>query len=248
MLSQVDSVIIIPSYNETLALPSLLRELAKHLTTGHAVVVMDDSNKSISDSIRDECTSVMNNADCNFVFDSSEKKSGRGAAIRRGMKMALELYPRAKFIIECDADGSHRVEDILKLMQSENTADLIIGSRYLDESQIIGWPVSRRIFSFCLNILIPKLVHVPVQDITNGLRRYTTDTTRKILENPQRNLGFIYLSEQAIIVERSGLSISEIPITFIDRTLGKSTVTWREIYGSIVGITQLVTIKSTIKK
>ena len=83
MLSQVDSVIIIPSYNETLALPSLLRELAKHLTTGHAVVVMDDSNKSISDSIRDECTSVMSNADCNFVFDSSEKKSGRGAAIRR---------------------------------------------------------------------------------------------------------------------------------------------------------------------
>jgi dolichol-phosphate mannosyltransferase len=164
------------------------------------------------------------------------------------MKMALELYPRVKFIIECDADGSHRVEDILKLMQSENTADLIIGSRYLDESQIIGWPVSRRIFSFCLNILIPKLVHVPVQDITNGLRRYTTDTTRKILENPQRNLGFIYLSEQAIIVERSGLSISEIPITFIDRTLGKSTVTWREIYGSIVGITQLITVKSTIKK
>ena len=247
MLSQVDFVIIIPSYNETLALPSLLRELAKHLTAAQCVIVMDDSRESISDSIRLECTAIMNQADCNFIFVSSEKKSGRGAAIRRGMKMALELYPSAKYTIECDADGSHRVEDILKLMRSENSADLLIGSRYLDGSQILGWPASRRVFSLCLNILIPKIFHVPVHDITNGLRRYTVEASRRILENPQINSGFIYLSEQAIVVKRSGLSISEIPITFIDRTLGKSTVTWREIYKSVIGIFQLLSIKSSMK-
>lgn len=246
MQAQVDFVIIIPSYNETLALPNLLRELGKHLTIEHAVIVMDDSQESISDSIRDECKAIMSNVECNFVFDSSKKKSGRGAAIRRGMEMVHELYPSAKYTIECDADGSHRVEDILRLIRSESTADLLIGSRYLDGSQILGWPASRRFFSFCLNILIPKLIHVPVHDITNGLRRYSIDSTIKILESPQKNSGFIYLSEQAIVVKRSGLSISEIPIIFIDRTLGKSTVTWREIYKSIVGIIQLLFVKSTI--
>jgi dolichol-phosphate mannosyltransferase len=80
---------------------------------------------------------------------------------------------------------------------------------------------------------------VPVSDITNGLRRYSSVAIDRILATKQENSGFIYLSEQAIIVKNANLTIAEIPIVFVDRTLGKSTVTWREISSSLLGVAKL---------
>jgi dolichol-phosphate mannosyltransferase len=81
---------------------------------------------------------------------------------------------------------------------------------------------------------------VPVSDITNGLRRYSKAAIEKILQTKQENSGFIYLSEQALIVKNSNLLITEIPIIFVDRTLGTSTVTWREISNSLIGVTKIL--------
>jgi dolichol-phosphate mannosyltransferase len=171
-----------------------------------------------------------------YYFINHQGKSGRGSAIRRGMAEALNLFPNLEYMVECDADGSHRPEDILRIKNSEDQSDLLVGSRYLSSSKIVGWPLSRRIFSRILNFAIPKILGVPLVDITNGLRRYTIRAVREILSEHQTNTGFIYLSEQAQIVKRKNLQITELPIEFIDRTLGKSTVTWREITASIRGI------------
>jgi dolichol-phosphate mannosyltransferase len=162
------------------------------------------------------------------------------------MIKALNDYPEAKFIVECDADGSHRAIDILKIKNSETVADLLIGSRYLPSSKIIGWPMSRRIFSWILNNSIPRVIFVEVHDITNGLRRYSREAVRQILSNPQMNTGFVYLSEQAVVLKKRGMKISEEPIIFVDRTLGTSTVTWRELTNSLLGIARLVISKQKL--
>jgi dolichol-phosphate mannosyltransferase len=232
-------VIVIPSYNETLALPKLLTELRSELTGNEAVIVMDDSETSISDEIRNTCLQIVKGYRFQFIFENSGKKQGRGAAIRRGMRLAHSMFENLQYVIECDADGSHRAEDILRVMNSERIEDLLIGSRYLQGSRIIGWPFSRRLFSWSLNHFIPALTKVPVSDITNGLRRYSSVAIDRILATKQENSGFIYLSEQAIIVKNANLTIAEIPIVFVDRTLGKSTVTWREISSSLLGVAKL---------
>ncbi len=239
-MNKILTAIIIPSYNETLALPKLLTELRSELTEAEAVIVMDDSEASTSNEIRNTCLEIVKGYDFQFVFENSGKKQGRGSAIRRGMHLAHSTFESLQHVIECDADGSHRAEDILRVKNFDYGSDLLIGSRYLKGSRIIGWPLSRRLFSWFLNHLIPALTKVPVSDITNGLRRYSKAAIEKILQTKQENSGFIYLSEQALIVKNSNLLITEIPIIFVDRTLGKSTVTWREISNSLIGVTKIL--------
>jgi dolichol-phosphate mannosyltransferase len=113
---------------------------------------------------------------------------------------------------------------------------MLIGSRYLKESAIENWPLLRRIFSKILNSLIPVLLNINVTDITNGLRRYNNQSVDLILNFKQLSFGFTYLSEQALIVRAKNLKILEIPITFINRSRGNSTVGLKEIYSSIQGV------------
>jgi dolichol-phosphate mannosyltransferase len=233
-------VIIIPSFNETLALPELLRELKEGLSEHVAVIVMDDSSPAIYEEIKEKCMESVQDSNFLLTFNNSGSKSGRGASIRRGMAFALSEFPNVEKILECDADGSHRPTDILKIMNSTSQADLLVGSRYLNSSKIIGWPLSRRVFSWFLNRFIPKFTGVNLHDMTNGLRRYSKAAATKILDEKQINKGFIYLSEQAILIAEAKMILAEEPIVFVDRTLGKSTVTWREISDSLIGIFKLV--------
>jgi dolichol-phosphate mannosyltransferase len=177
---------------------------------------------------------------------NSDKKLGRGAAVRRGMLSCQKYFPNLEYFIECDADGSHQVSDIIKLKDYPSKVDLVIGSRYLPTSQIIGWSVQRKIFSRLLNFVIPRLLRVSIKDITNGLRRYSPEAIEHILKVKPLNSGFTYLSEQIVIVHTKGLSILELPIIFIDRVSGKSTVTYKEIFNSIKGVLLLLLHKKSL--
>lgn len=236
----ITRAIVIPSYGEDLALPALLSTLAGDFGEDNAIIVADDSQPAIRARLVQGCEMVMKDSLGTLIFSFAENKSGRGAAVRRGMKLAREEFPNLVFIMECDADGSHQPQDILRVRDSAISCDLLVGSRYLKGSQIEGWPIKRRIFSKILNVLIPFLLHLHVKDVTNGLRRYSIRAVNLILNSEANNSGFIYLSEQALLISKSGFKINEIPIVFIDRELGSSTVTWREIISSILGIIKLV--------
>lgn len=237
---KITRAIVIPSYGEDLALPALLTTLAGGFGEDIVIVVADDSKPEIRARLVTGCEMAMKDSLGTLIFSFSETKSGRGAAIRRGMKLAREEFPNLDSIMECDADGSHQPQDIFRVRDSSFSCDLLVGSRYLKESRIVGWPIRRRIFSRVLNISIPLLLHLHVKDVTNGLRRYSIRAVDLILNNEARSSGFIYLSEQALLISKSGFKIKEIPIVFIDRELGSSTVTWREILSSTLGIIKLV--------
>jgi dolichol-phosphate mannosyltransferase len=232
--------IIIPSYRELLALPTLLKELSKKLRTEDVIIIIDDSPYDESKMIKKRCIESFETSLNQLIFVNSGTKSGRGHAVRRGMSIARDHFKNLNYVIECDADGSHRTQDIIKLRDSEEHADLLIGSRYLPGSEIQGWPLSRRVFSSLLNLLIPSLLSVKISDITNGLRRYSAGALAEILAAPQKNTGFIYLSEQALVIQRSNLRIAETPITFINRIEGQSTVTIHEVIQSLRGIQKII--------
>lgn len=233
-------LIVVASYNEIYALPSFLSELAPLLTKNITIVVADDSPMENRGLIKIGCELSFKLSEAKIDFSFSNSKNGRGAAIHRGFKFAIQKYGEFDYFIECDSDGSHTPKDIVNLVNSIEPSDLIIGSRYLPSSKIIGWPWTRRVFSKILNTLIPKLVGIKCSDITNGLRRYSQSAVSTLLKYEPRNKGFIYLSEQAIILNNRGYSISEFPITFINRTLGESTVGMKEIFKSITGILKLI--------
>jgi len=236
----IKRAIVIPSYGEDLALPVLLKSLAGSLSKEDLIIVADDSKPEIWTRLVAGCEAVMKDSTGSLKFSFAEIKSGRGAAVRRRIKLARDEYPNLVFVMECDADGSHQPSDILRVRNSLIRCDLLVGSRYLRDSKIDGWPITRRILSKLLNVSIPLLLSLDMKDVTNGLRRYSINAVDLILGSEANSTGFIYLSEQALLISRSGLEIKKIPIIFIDRELGASTVTWREIVSSILGILQLV--------
>ena len=235
----ITKAIVIPSYGEDEALPALLTTLAASFNDDDVVIIADDSKPEIRARLVSRCENAMKNSSGTLVFSFAADKSGRGAAVRRGMKLAREEFPKLVSIIECDADGSHQPQEILRIRDSAISCDLLVGSRYLKKSQIVGWPVTRRITSKILNVSLSFLFNLHIKDVTNGLRRYSIRAVDLILNNEASNSGFIYLSEQALLISRSGLVIGEIPIVFIDRELGSSTMSWREIVSSLIGIIRL---------
>lgn len=245
-LNSIKCVFAIPSYNEVTSLPILIKELSLVLNSEDAVLILDDSPPDNQGKIQSLVTNSFSDSKGMLLFLNSDKKLGRGLAVRRGMQFCKKDFLNFKYFIECDADGSHQVLDIIKLRDHGSKADLLIGSRYLKESQIIGWSLQRRIFSRLLNFIIPRLLKIPVKDITNGLRRYSPRAIDYILKIDPINNGFTYLSEQLLIAHSRGLSILELPIVFIDRVSGKSTVTYKEIINSIKGILLLLFLKKRL--
>ena len=246
LINSIKCVIAIPSYNEVTSLPILIKELSLVLNSDDAVLILDDSPLDNQEKIKSLVTNSFSDSKGMLLFLNSDKKLGRGSAVRRGMQFCKRDFPNFKYFIECDADGSHQVLDIVKVRDHESQVDLLIGSRYLKESQIIGWSLQRKIFSRLLNFIIPRLLHIPVKDITNGLRRYSPRTIDYILKINPINNGFTYLSEQLLIAHSKGLSTLELPIVFIDRVSGKSTVTYKEIINSIKGILLLLFFKKRL--
>lgn len=242
----IEVIIAIPSYNEYVSLPLLIQALSPALSSKDAVLILDDSSNEVFTATKLAVVAAFKDSEGCLIFSHSEGKSGRGAAVRRGMQLSFEYYSKLKYFIECDADGSHRVEDILKLKNSQSNCDLLIGSRYLHGSEIKGWPVQRKIFSKILNVVIPFALRIPIKDITNGLRRYSPEAIKQILSLEPINKGFTYLSEQAFIVQSKQLTICETPIIFANRIAGSSTVTWNEILVSIKGILHLIFLKKRV--
>lgn len=237
--SEIRKVIVIPTYNETESIERFLSNLLPKCSSDIAVIICDDSGVNLRDFYQDLCSKLERIENRFIDLSFSEVKVGRGSAVVRGLAFGIDKYPEAQFYIECDADESHQVRDILKIIEQEDNFDFVIGSRYLPTSEIIGWPISRRIFSKVLNLLIPKVLKLKTSDATNGLRRYSRTAVDQILKTKMKTSGFIALSELAMILSSHSINPLDVPTTFVNRQLGKSTITTREVWNSVTGLLEI---------
>jgi dolichol-phosphate mannosyltransferase len=233
-------VLVLAAFKENDNLREILPELAIALPNRTAIIVADDSPLEFRDELLELTSRISSQYGITIQLSLGDEKFGRGAAIRRSFGLARDLFPEAKWFIEADSDGSHAPKDILRVLNSESLADLLIGSRYLPQSSILGWSRSRRLMSKSLNFLIPKLLRLPCTDVTNGLRRYSLVSVGKILESKADTAGFIYLTEVASLLHRVKLKIEEVPIEFDERRYGSSSVGLSELANSIVGLLQII--------
>lgn len=239
-ISGITCVIALASYNEFENLQELLRSLVPLLDKKTAIVIADDSANDIYQSIHMYVEALSKESSVPILISHSHSKGGRGAAIRRAFNLATEKYSQLVHLLEADSDGSHRAMDIAKVAYFEEQYDLLIGSRYQRESEIVGWTISRRIMSWTLNKSVPRILGINCADVTNGLRRYSKSAVDLLLSKPQLNTGFIYLSEVAKLISDSKMTISETPIRFEERIHGSSTVSRKEISDSLRGILTLI--------
>ena len=121
----------------------------------------------------------------------------------------------------------------------ESGSDLVIGSRYFKGGVIINWELQRRIFSKLANFLAKLLFSFSITDYTNGYRVYNDKVVKKIISYPLINPGFIYLTETLVIAFQNNYKCSEVPITFVNRVRGKSSVNLKGVFDSFFGIIKI---------
>ena len=233
--------VIIPAYNEKDNVINLARDVINKIENVEVIIVDDSKEDNISTHLE-----KMNNV--KYIFRG--KKLGRGSAIIEGIQYLIKNTD-TKIFVEMDADYSHDPNELknnLKLFK-EGRYDLLISSRYLSDSKIINWPVTRKIFSFIANSLARFLLKVPVSDYTNGFRIYSNNAANHIALNCGKiGDGFIILSEILVELYYKNFKIGETSSKFVNRVRGESSVNSREIFNSFLGLIKIYNLKNQIEK
>jgi dolichol-phosphate mannosyltransferase len=221
---------VVPTFNEAQNIAGLLSALLG-LVPDAAIVVVDDSPDDST------VTAVTRLAAPNVEVIHREGKGGRGSAVLAGMRRLLTGDTAT--IVEMDADHSHAPQELPGLLQQarEEQLDLLIASRYLPDSRIERWPISRRILSRTANRLARTVLGVPVHDYTNGYRIYSRRAAELVTARCGRaGSGFIALSEILVAVHHGGMRIGERPTVFVNRARGESSLGARELASAAVGL------------
>ena len=128
-------------------------------------------------------------------------------------------------VVQMDADGSHRPEELPLLLERAGMSDypdLIIGSRYVRGGEMVGWPKSREILSRAGNFYIKAWLGIPASDVTAGYRVYRTGFLRRIDFTSVESSGYFFQTDMTDKVHQLGGSIIEMPINFAQREVGES--------------------------
>lgn len=240
-MSQV--AIVLPTYNEKLGLPLFLEQLFLELSSPTLLIIIDDSDPDSAEETKVTCENIVSSTHHQLHYFCRNKKMGRGSAVQFGLNEALNIDGSLTHIVQADTDGSHQPKDIQRIIEFDSTVDIVIGTRYSRGSSIIGWSATRRIMSKVLNRVIPYLLGIKTSDITNGLRRYSIESVKALIENPPQHSGFISLSEELLILKKYRLTTTDLSISFIDRTSGTSSVTPKLLVDSLLGLLHLLILR-----
>ena len=222
-------LVVIPTYNEAPTITKIVSEILE-LNSDLSILIVDDSSPDGTQTIVREIFS--SEPRVNLLVRSM--KEGLGLAYLAGFEWAFSR--EFDFIVEMDADGSHRPEDLLKLLKSSSGADLVIGSRWVDGGEVLNWPWLRRLISRTGNRYAKLMLGTKILDMTSGFRIYRTKFLQELVALPVSSHGYSFQVELAFRASKLGQVIEE-PITFVERVEGKSKMTLAIVLEALAKVT-----------
>jgi dolichol-phosphate mannosyltransferase len=207
--------VIIPTYNERENLESITSRIRGSVPEADLLIV-DDNSPDGTGELADKLAA----GDQQIHVLHRPGKSGLGAAYIAGFGWALERGYDA--MVEMDADGSHEPQDLPRLLAALQDADAVIGSRWVPGGTVRNWPKSREALSRGANTYARIMLRLPVHDTTAGFRAYRAQTLRAIGLDSVRSQGYCFQIDLTLRAISAGLTVVEVPITFVDRMKGAS--------------------------
>jgi dolichol-phosphate mannosyltransferase len=223
--------VIIPTYNERDNLEPIVARVRSAVPAAD-VLVVDDNSPDGTGAVAGKL--AVDDAQVHVLHRGG--KAGLGAAYIAGFRWALDQGHDA--MVEMDADGSHQPEELPRLLDALADADLVLGSRWIPGGKVLNWPRSRAILSRGGNTYARLMLGMPLHDATGGFRAYRATTLRKIDFDQVESQGYCFQIDLALRASQSGLNVVEVPITFIERTRGKSKMSNAIVFEAFWRVTQ----------
>ncbi|MGB7860621.1 MAG: polyprenol monophosphomannose synthase [Acidimicrobiia bacterium] len=219
-MSPDEVTVVVPTFNERENLEQVAAAVTAH---GYRLTIVDDNSPDGTGRIADRLAK----SDPLIGVIHRVQKQGLGPAYVEAFDTLLETGG-SSVIIEMDADFSHDPEDLPRLVEAvEAGADLAIGSRYVPGGATPDWPMARRMISRGGNWYAGFMLGLTVKDATAGFRAFRADALSRLPYAHAEASGYGFQVEMAWRADRMGLTIVEIPISFTDRTRGKSKMGMR---------------------
>jgi len=219
------AMVCLPTYNERENLEPMVRALGEQLdTTRDRVLVLDDNSPDGTGQIADALA-----AELPWVEVLHRPgKAGLGPAYIAGFRQALAAG--AELVLEIDCDFSHDPKDVPRLIAAcEAGADVTLGSRWVPGGGTVNWGRGRTLVSRGGSLYARMILGVGVRDLTGGFKCFRRAVLEQIDLDAIAAKGYGFQIETTYRALRAGFTVTEIPITFVDRRVGES-----KMDGSIV--------------
>jgi len=235
-MQTADSIVIIPTYNERENIENIIRAVMS-LEHGFHILVIDDGSP---DGTADIVKGLMNeefNGRLHLLQRSG--KLGLGTAYILGFKWALSQG--YEYIFEMDADFSHNPDDLPRLYDAcaKEGADLSIGSRYISGVNVVNWPIGRILMSYFASVYVRIILGMPVRDTTAGFVCYRRRVLEHLDLNSVRFKGYAFQIEMKYSAYKSGFTIKEVSVIFVNRVLGTSKMNTSIFGEALFGVMRL---------
>lgn len=216
--------IVVPTYNERENITSLCLHIVELHLPEYEIVIVDDASP-------DGTACIARNLSNSMPVTVMERSGPRGLgyAYRDAFAMLLARPIPPEIVIQMDADGSHDVRMIPKMLTALTSADVVIGSRSLPGGSSEGLSYTRSLLSR-LGRWVSHHLGISSTDATSGFRAWRISALRSVCNQKPRSRGFVWQVETVYLAKQAGLSCVEIPIIFAKRTRGSSklsfTIVW----------------------
>jgi dolichol-phosphate mannosyltransferase len=224
------TLVIIPTFNEREALPVQLAAV-RAATPDVDILVADDNSPDGTGAWADGVAAE----DPHVHVLHRPGKAGLGAAYIAGFAWGIERGYDT--IVEMDADGSHRAIDLPALLERADSADLVIGSRWVHGGSVVNWPWRRKFLSVNANRYVRLAMGLKVHDATAGFRAYRAETLASLDLESVESQGYCFQVDMTWRVIQAGGRVEEVPITFVERELGVSKMSGSIIREALVKVT-----------
>ncbi len=222
----MNALVIIPTYNERENIAEIVPAVRRATPEVDILVVDDNSPDGTQDVVRE-----MQKSDPRLHLLGRKGKEGLGRAYLAGFKWGLERG--ANYLVEMDADFSHRPQDLKRILEALPEADFVVGSRWVPGGATVNWGLGRKIISRGGSFYTRQILRYPVRDWTGGFNGWKAATLQKIGLDSVRSEGYSFQIELKYRALRLGLRGIEIPIVFEDRRVGQSKMSSRIVFEAL---------------
>jgi dolichol-phosphate mannosyltransferase len=225
-------LVMIPTYNERDNVEWIVGRVRAAEPDVHVLVVDDDSPDGTG-----QLADALAAADPQVHVLHRAGKEGLGKAYIDAMRWGIARGYQV--LVELDADGSHQPEQLGRLLErigvsdhvsrhpqsgllNERPADLVLGSRWVPGGSVENWPWYRQAISRAGSAYARFVLGLPVRDVTGGYRAFRASALERLDLDAVHSHGYAFQVDMLYRAVRAGLTVVEVPITFVERERGRS--------------------------